>query len=336
MTIEKILNEMVAERVAPGGVLLVSQNGKTVLHEAFGTTRYQDDGSRVVAKDTIYDIASITKIFTATAMLILADRGEISLDDKLAKFFPQCAYGDKVTIRHLLTHTSGISAWMAKLAEQRPYKIHRTVIQAALKNEPGIKVEYANVNSYLLGEIIELVSKETMDRFFSKEICRPLGMKETFFNPPGIFFRRIAPTEITEDRGLIIGQAHDESADVLGGVAGHAGLFSTAEDLGSLCQMWLSDSQILSERLKKSALLKQVSGNSVGFGLGWMIDCDWMGKTREHIAGHTGFTGPMIAIAPEYGLSIVLLMNSTYPQRTDWHKRWSYYEKIMQTLFENL
>ena len=336
MTIEKVLNEMVVERVAPGGVLLVSLNGKIVLHESFGTTRYQDDGSRAVTKDTIYDIASITKIFTATAMLILADRGEISLDDKLAKFFPRCAYGDKVTVRHFLTHTSGISAWMAKFAEQKPDEMCQAIIQAPLKNEPGAKVEYANVNSYLLGEIIELVSKETLDKFFLKEICRPLGMKETFFNPPGAFFERIAPTEITEKRGLIIGRAHDESADVLGGVAGHAGLFSTAEDLGSLCQMWLSDSQILSERLKKSALLKQVSGNSVGFGLGWMIDCDWMGKTREHIAGHTGFTGPMIAIAPKYGLSIVLLMNSTYPQRTDWHKRWSYYEKIMQTLFENL
>src|SRR3989344_1572169 len=98
MTIEEILNEMVAERVAPGGVLLVSRNGKTVLFESFGTTRYQDDGSRAVTKDTIYDIASITKIFTATATLILADKGEILLDDKLAKFFPQCVYGDKVAV----------------------------------------------------------------------------------------------------------------------------------------------------------------------------------------------------------------------------------------------
>ena len=135
---------------------------------------------------------------------------------------------------------------------------------------------------------------------------------------------------------MAIAEPHDESTYTLGGVAGHAGLFSTAEDLNRLCQMWLSEGQILSEKLKRSALLKQISGDSVGFGLGWMIDCDWMGKMRKHIAGHTGITGTMIAIAPEYGLSIVLLMNSTYPQRTDWHKRWSYYEKIMQTLFENL
>ena len=336
MTIEKILNEMVAERVAPGGVLLVSRNGKTVLYESFGMTRYQDEGLRAVTKDTIYDIASITKIFTATAALILADQGEISLDDKLAEFFPRCAYGDKVAVRHLLTHTSGISSWMARLAEQKPDEIHQAIIQASLKNKPGAKVEYANVNAYLLGKIIELVSRKALNKFVLEKICRPLGMKETFFNPPGAFFERIAPTEITENRGLIIGQVHDESAYALGGIAGHAGLFSTAEDLNRLCQTWLNESQILSERLKKSALLKQTFGDSVGFGLGWMIDCDWMGKTRKHIAGHTGFTGPMIAIAPEYDLSVVLLMNSTYPQRTDWRKRWSYYEKIMQTLFENL
>ena len=271
MLIEKVLNEMVAERVAPGGVLLVSQNGKTVLYEAFGTTRYQDDGSRVVTKDTIYDIASITKIFTATAALILADRGEILLDDKLAKFFPRCAYGDKVAVRHLLTHTSGISVWMAKLAEQKPDEIHQAVIQASLKNKPGAKAEYANVNSYLLGEIIELVSKETLDKFFLKEICRPLGMKETFFNPPGAFFERIAPTEIAENRGLITGQAHDESTHALGGVAGHAGLFSTAEDLNRLCRIWLNGGQNISEKIRKAALLKQNSGDSVGFGLGWMV-----------------------------------------------------------------
>ena len=336
MTIEKILNEMVAERVAPGGVLLVSRNGKTVLYESFGMTRYQDEGLRAVTKDTIYDIASITKIFTATAALILADQGEISLDDKLAEFFPRCAYGDKVAVRHLLTHTSGISSWMARLAEQKPDEIHQAIIQASLKNKPGAKVEYANVNAYLLGKIIELVSKKVLNKFFLEKVCRPLGMKETFFNPPGAFFERIAPTEITENRGLIIGQVHDESAYALGGVAGHAGLFSTAEDLNRLCQTWLNESQILSERLKKSALLKQTFGDSVGFGLGWMIDCDWMGKMRKHIAGHTGFTGPMIAIASEYGLSVVLLMNSTYPQRTDRYKKWKYYEKIMQTLFENL
>src|SRR3989344_4825837 len=135
MTIEKILNEMVAERVAPGGVLLVSRNGKTVLYESFGMTRYQDEGLRAVTKDTIYDIASITKIFTATAALILADQGEISLDDKLAEFFPRCAYGDKVAVRHLLTHTSGISSWMARLAEQKNTSRKKTTNQPTISQK---------------------------------------------------------------------------------------------------------------------------------------------------------------------------------------------------------
>lgn len=334
--IKKIFDEMIVGRITPGGVLLVSQNGKVSLFETFGTTQYKDSGSQAVTGSTIYDIASVTKILTATAALILIDRKEISLDDSLAKFFPQCVYGEKIVIRHLLTHTSGISAQMAKLVEQKPGEIHEAILRAPLKREPGAKAEYINANSYLLGKIVELVYKKSLSEIFAKEICDPRRMKETMFNPSKNFLERIAPTEITEQRGLIRGIAHDESAYALNGAAGHAGLFSTAEDLNRLCQMWLKDGQILSKNLKKSALLKQTPHGSLGFGFGWMIGWDWMGKLRGYSAGHTGFTGPMIAIAPRFNLSIILLMNSTYPRRDDWRKRWLYYEKIMDILFESL
>lgn len=333
---KNILNEMVENRITPGGVLLATLDGKIVLSEVFGTTRYQDDGSRIVAKDTIYDIASVTKVFTATVALILADRQEITLDDSLAKFFPLCSYGEKVTLRHLLTHTSGISIWMARLADQKPDEIHRAVIQALLKRVPGARAEYTNVNSYLLGKVVEKIFGESLDKIFLKEIFRPLGMTETMFNPPDSLLGRIAPTEITEQRGLVRGLAHDESAYALGGVAGHAGLFSTAEDLIRLCQMWHDYDNILSAKLKNSAVLKQTPEDSLGIGFGWMVGWDWMGGMRKYLAGHTGFTGPVIAIAPRFGLSIILLMNSTYPERQDWQKRWWYYEKIMNQLFDNL
>lgn len=217
-TLMEKIKVMIDDRITPGLILLVTQGNNILVNEAMGTTRYDDSETQAVTRDTIYDIASITKIVTATGVMILVDQKKLSLDDRLDKFFPESDYGKKVAVRHLLTHTSGISVQMSKLTELPDRRaMRKAIMRAPLEGNPGEKVMFTNANAYLLGKIIETVSGKSLDRFLSSELFEPLGMKETVFNPPAHLKARIPPTEIVDDRGLVWGEVHDESAYALGG-----------------------------------------------------------------------------------------------------------------------
>ena len=339
-SIKDIAEEMVQGHLTPGVVLLVNSGNEIIYCGAIGTTQYQDQGTQPVTLDTIYDIASITKAITATAVLMLLNRGAISLNDWLARFFPSSAYGEEVTIRHLLTHTSGIAIQMSKLATlKEPALMHQAILGASLESVPGNKVMFTNVNSYLLGQIIESVSGMSLDQFFREELFTPLGMDNTTFNPPTRLLSKIAPAEIVEGRGIIHGEVHDESAYALGGVAGHAGLFSTAGDLKCFCQLWLqegayNDRRFFSKSLAQEAVKSQVSAGEPGTGFGWMLNREWMGQLRPLSFGHTAFTGPSIMVTPRYNLAVVFLANRTYPHRggVDRHDQ----SRMMDALFAEL
>ena len=338
---QKQIHKLIAKQMTPSLIFVAQQRGRIICEEILGKATYQETNTCPINRDTIYDIASVTKIIVATGFLMLVDQGLLSLDDKRSHFLPACSYGERVTIRHLLTHTSGISIRMSGLADltSREQMVAQ-IMNATLVASPGQTVFYTNANTFLLGKIIEVITGKSLDAYLKQALLVPLKMQNTCFNPPERLRPFIPPTEITTQRGLIQGKVHDESAYALGGVVGHAGLFSTVTDLSHFCQFWLREGavngrQLLSPSLIQQAIQNQAPPTEREVGLGWEINSDWMGKFGPSSIGHTGFTGPSIMISPKHAFFAILLMNRTYPQRTI-RKRHTYQAPIMNALFETL
>jgi CubicO group peptidase (beta-lactamase class C family) len=336
-TLDGLIGAAIERRVFPGVVVLVAAGGTVLHHAAYGTTMYAAPGSRPVMVDTIYDVASLTKVFTATAALALADRGLIELDAPVAVYLPELHRPD-VTVRHLLTHTSGLDIRLSVLRQFGRDGLMARVYAAAPKHPPGMVVAYTNVNSLLLGEIVARVTGTPLDAAIEALVLAPLGLRETCFCPPAMWRPRIAPTEIDAEwrGGLVHGVVHDESAYALGGVAGHAGLFSTASEIGRFCYAWLEmmvdggwwmvdctapfdrgypGMPILRAETARMAVMNQTEGLNLACGLGWMLDRGFMGAAPPGSFGHTGFTGPVMVVAPQHRLVVVVLSNRVYPQR---------------------
>lgn len=325
--IDALIGDAIAERIFPGAVVLIAQHGVIRHHAAYGTTMYADPGSRPVKAHDLFDIASLTKVVTATAALRLADERLLDLAAPLRRYLPGLRAG-AVTVRQVLTHSSGLALRLSLLRERGPAGIRAAVYGAEPQHAPGSVVAYTNINSLLLGELVASVAGMPLDAAISELVLAPLGMTETGFRPAVALRDRIAPTEIDTWRGLVHGVVHDESAYALGGVAGHAGLFSTAADLERLLRLWLQGGawagrQLLREATVAAALrdytagLLSVSGAPVRSGLGWMLDrANFMGAAPAGSFGHTGFTGPALVGVPACSLALVMLSNRTYPQRT--------------------
>lgn len=327
--IETLVAGAIGERVFPGAVVLAARGGHVLHHEAYGTTMYDHPGSRPLAPDAIFDLASLTKVFTATAALALYDAGLLALDDAAARYLPGLgAYG--VTVRHLLTHSSGLDLRLSVLREGGAAGIRAAVWAAVPIYPPGSTVAYTNINSLLLGEVVAAVTGRSLEEVIGELVIGPLGMSATGFRPAAALRPRIPPTEWDDAwrGGLVWGSVHDESAHALGGVAGHAGLFGTAADLARFVRMWLEGGawggrQILREATVAAALrdytggLSSATGRGVRGGLGWMLDrANFMGAAPAGSFGHTGFTGPAIVGVPARDLALILLSNRTYPRRT--------------------
>lgn len=327
--IAQIVQDAIAQRIFPGCVVLGARDDRPPLHAAFGTTMYDDPGTRPVAPGDRFDVASLTKVFTATAALALHDAGLVALDAEARAYLPGLrARG--VTVRHLLTHTSGLDLRLSVLREGGPAAIAAAVYGAEPLHRPGSFVAYTNVNSLLLGEIVALAAGAPLDAAIAELVLGPLDLAETGFRPPHALRERIPPTEWDHEwrGGLVAGTVHDESAHALGGVAGHAGLFSAAADLERFLRMWLQGGawggrQILREATAAAALrdytagLPTLSGTPALSGLGWMLDrANFMGAAPAGSFGHTGFTGPAMVAVPAAGLALVILSNRTYPRRT--------------------
>lgn len=328
-TIDHLIAGAIAERIFPGCVTLIAREGRVLHLGAYGDTMYGEPGARPVFPDTIYDIASLTKVFTATAALILHDGGALDLDAPAARFLPGLR-ATGVSLRHLLTHSSGLDLRLSVLRERGPAGIRAAVYAAEPLRPPGSFVAYTNINSLILGEVVAAVYGAPLDAAIGELILAPLGMAETGFCPPAHLRPRIAPSEWDAEwrGGLVWGSVHDESAHALGGVAGHAGLFSSAADLERFLRMWLeggawASRQILREATVAAALrdytagLPTFTGQPAHSGLGWMLDrANFMGAAPPGSFGHTGFTGPAIVGVPGRRLALVLLSNRTYPRRT--------------------
>ena len=333
--LKAMLTEAVADAAFPGGVLLAAKDGQIFLHEAFGFHTYNK--SEAVTRGDIYDLASITKVIaTTSALMQLIDQKKISLDDKVVDHLPkfigkQSNYFNQksqTTIRHLMTHTAGLP----------PFKQYylmdgdaQTRLDSVMNTEPQFGLEkkmvYSDVGLITLGKLVEAVAKMPLDLLVDSLVLKPLGMTSTYYNPPKERMKRIVPTEISEiyRTGLIRGEVHDENAHSLGGVAGHAGLFSTASDLSIFSQMMLNGGNYGWKRIFNSetvgAFTKRanvVEGSSRA--LGWDTP-DGKASGGVYLSdasyGHTGFTGTSLWIDPENQMFVILLTNAVHPNRTN-------------------
>lgn len=325
----EVLERAVDNRAFPGAVALVARHGRIVLHEAVGKASLRPT-VREMTRETIFDLASVTKVVaTLPAVMILVERGQLRLDDAVARFIPEFGQAGKegVLIRHLLTHTAGLApfGFLFRCCGTRE-KILARICEYPLENPVGAQEVYSDLGLIVLGEIVERVSGRPLDRFVREEIFTLLGMANTMYRPPVELRDRIAATEDDPWRGrVLVGEVHDENACAMGGVSGHAGLFSTAQDLAIYAQMFLNGGEYCGKRILSAVTVRRVTSRQNAAipvstrGLGWQIKDPTFASAGDLLSaeayGHTGFTGTMLWIDPVLDLFIILLTNRVHPGR---------------------
>ena len=308
----------------PGASVVVGRRGSAVMQKGFGKISWERGSPTVSADKTIYDLASLTKVVgTTTALMVLYDEGKIHLDDPVSQYIPAFSGGakDRVTLRMLLEHRSGLPAgrdlWRSA---HSPAEARDEVIATPLGCEPGRCYEYSDLGADMLGFVVEAVSGQRLDTFLEERVFGPLGMTDTHFRPADSLRSRIAPTEVAPPRGYPLqGEVHDENAYALGGVAGHAGLFSTAADLSIFAQMMLDGGQFDGQRIIADSTIALFTKRAAGTrALGWDT-CGGSGSCGKYLGedayGHTGFTGTSLWIDPEREMFVVLLTNRVHEAR---------------------
>jgi CubicO group peptidase (beta-lactamase class C family) len=324
----------------PGAVVLAAHNGTIVQHSASGyALRYADDKPTELPpdqwipmrNDTIFDLASMSKLFTTLVALQQVERGKIDLDATVASYLPGFAQNGKgtITLRQLLTHTSGLEPDLPFYDYQGRAAQEQALYAEKLQNPPGAAYVYSDLNLIALQFILEKVTGKTLDVLVHDGVTGPLGLHDTGYNPPALEKNRIAATEYEHvppaqlDRGLVWGQVHDENAYALGGVAGHAGVFSTAHDIAIVAQMILDGGRYGHARVLKDSSVRQIFTNfntrfpSDSHGIGFELNQRWYmgGLSSPVTAGHTGYTGTDIVIDPLSRSFSILLTNRVHPSR---------------------
>lgn len=322
--LDALLEQAVAEDQIPGAVLWVGQPGRVLHQKAYGL-RALEPVREAMTLDTIFDAASLTKVVATTpAIMKLFEQGRLRLNDRVTQYIPEFQGGaSDITVRQLLTHFSGLRP---DLDLRPPWSGHATGIRLALIDPPvappGVRFLYSDINFLLLGEIVERLSGYGLDEFVTREVWRPLGMNETMFRPPESLRSRIAPTEIVEGR-LLRGVVHDPTCRYMGGVAGHAGMFTTAADLARFAEMMLGEGEREGVRVFSPQVVRKFTtpqsppDQPILRGLGWDIDSPYSANRGELFPvgsyGHTGFTGTSLWIDPLTRTYVILLANSVHP-----------------------
>ncbi|HSS21455.1 MAG TPA: exo-beta-N-acetylmuramidase NamZ domain-containing protein [Pyrinomonadaceae bacterium] len=332
----------IEQKHLPGAVVLVARNGQVVLRKAYGARAVEPTREAMTA-DTIFDLASLTKIVaTATSIMILVERGKVRLSDPLSTYIPEIKGEGRehITLELLLTHRSGYAPdfdlrdrWSGY--EQAIERLKRE----PLRNPPGVKFVYSDINYIALGEVVRRVSGLPLNEFAQRNIFTPLGMRDTGFQPAARLRSRIAPTE--KRRGQLSylgdkpegseadidqwlrGQVHDPTSYRMGGIAGHAGLFSTADDLAIFCQMILNGGEYRGQRILTPLSVAEMTRprlvSEAGWtrGIGWDINTSFSTNRGDLFPlgsfGHTGFTGTSIWIDPATNMFVVFLSNRVHP-----------------------
>ena len=308
----------------PGAVIHVSHKGNVVMQEAVGNRAVFPEKAPMQL-DTVFDLASLTKVVaTLPALLKLMDDGEIRLDDRVSFFLPEFGQQGKeeLTIRHLLTHTSGLPSHIEYFKENlNTEQILNRIYNQELVYPTGEKVVYSDLGLITLYKIVETVTGEKFTEFVGREIFAPLEMHETGFNP-GFEQERYAVTEFSETLQVYkSGIVHDENTESMGGISGHAGLFSTVSDLAKFTQMIENNGVYNGKRILSEVALHLSRKNYTGFdmehrGLGWILKSPTYSSCGDYFSessyGHTGFTGTSIWFDPEVDLHVILLTNRVH------------------------
>ena len=323
-TIDRVVTRGIKAGGFPGASVVVGRKGSAVWEKGFGRIDWASSSTRVSATETIYDLASLTKVIgTTTAVMILYDEGRVQLDAPVHTYLPEFTggYKDSVTVRQLLEHRSGLPAdrdlW--RIAHS-PAEARQMVLDTPLECKPGQCYIYSDLGAMTLGFMVERVTGQGLDVFLHERVFAPLGMVNTFFKPADSLKSRVAPTEVSPPRGYPLqGEVHDENAYALGGVAGHAGLFSTASDLSIFAQMILEGGEYKGVRIVSDSTVKLFTTRAAGSrALGWaMADGQW-GSGRfmsEGSFGHVGYTGTSLWIDPEREMFVILLTNRVHAAR---------------------
>lgn len=323
-TIDRVVRRGMTAGGYPGASVVIGRRGAAVLQRGYGHLGWTKESPDVNADRTIYDLASLSKVIgTTTGAMILYDEGRLDLDAPVARYIPEFSGGDKdlVTVRMLLTHRSGLPAgrelWRMT---SNALDARRIVLSTPLVNKPGAVFVYSDLGADVLAWVVESISGLSLDTYLTERVFKPLGMNDTFYNPPDSVRYRVAPTEVAPPRGYPLkGEVHDENAFALGGVAGHAGLFSTASDLAIFAQMMLNGGEYDDVRIFSDSTVALFTKRSAGTrALGWDT-ADGDGGSGEYLTssafGHTGYTGTSIWIDPEREMFVVLLTNRVHAAR---------------------
>ena len=339
---DAVIQASIDKKELPGAVVLVARRGHVVWRKAYGARSVEPQREAMTA-DTIFDLASLTKIVaTATSIMILIERGQLRLADPVVKFVPEIKGEgrDAITIEQLLTHTSGFAPDFDLRERWAGYaEAMKHLYREPLRNQPGARFVYSDLNYITLGEVVHRVSGQMLDEFARRNIYGPLGMRDTGFRPGAQLTSRIAPTEKrrgqmnylgdtganagSEGEQWLRGQVHDPTSFRMGGVAGHAGLFSTANDLAIYCQMILNGGIYNGTRVLSPLSVatmtrpRAVSEDGAARGLGWDIATSFSSNKGDLFPlgsfGHTGFTGTSIWIDPATDSFLIFLSNRVHP-----------------------
>jgi uncharacterized protein YbbC (DUF1343 family)/CubicO group peptidase (beta-lactamase class C family) len=336
------VNKEIAQRHLPGAVVLVARNGDVVWRKAYGARAVQP-ARETMTPDTIFDLASLTKVVaTATSIMLLVERGKVRLSDPLSNYIPEIKGEgrERITLELLLTHRAGYAPDFDLKDRWSGYdEAIKRLIKEPLRNPPGAKFVYSDINYIALGEVVHRVSGLTLDEFARRNIFQPLGMRDTGFRPNAKLLSRVAPTE--QRRGQLSylgdkpqdseadadkwlrGEVHDPTSYRMGGIAGHAGLFSTADDLAIYCQMILNGGEYKGVRILGPLTVAEmtrphiVSETGWTRGLGWDINSSFSTNRGDLFPlgsfGHTGFTGTSLWIDPASKMFVVFLSNRVHP-----------------------
>ena len=321
--VDSIIRQAIAEGNIPGAVLMVGHNGAVIYRKAYGEQALEPRREPMTL-GTIFDLASLTKVVaTTTAVMQLVELGKVRLNDPVAKYLPEFAQNGKqdITVRQLLTHYSGLAP---DLDLETPWQGKSTAYQLAFreppKTTPGSGFVYSDINFIMLGALVEKVSGETLDAYTEQHIFAPLKMTHTRFLPPASWRPKIAPTQYDENEHMLRGVVHDPTARRMGGVAGHAGLFSTGADLAKFAQTLLNGGDGILAPLTVAKMTQPETPPTAPIlrGFGWDIDSPFSSNRGDLLPvgsyGHTGFTGTSIWIDPTTRTYIILLTNAVHPR----------------------
>lgn len=320
-----------------GAVTLLGHDGKVVTREATGLALKYSDGNGTelpadqqipMRTDTIFDMASVSKLFTSIVVMQLVEKGKVGLDTPIATYVPEFGQNGKeaITVRQALTHTTGLPSWLPLWSAQPdPASRMQMALTAKPTSVPGTTYLYSDLNLISLGELAHRVTGKTLDKLVADGITKPLQMRDTGYNPDEKKKPRIAATEYqtAPPRGMVWGSVHDENAWSLDGVAGHAGVFSTADDLAVLAQTFLNGGSYRGARiLKENSVTAMITNFNQAFpgndhGLGFELNQRWYmgGLSSPRTAGHTGYTGTSIVIDFDSRSFAILLTNRVHPSR---------------------